>query len=98
MLTRHAATGSLTGNFRTGKRESCWWHFERSTHTRARVMGYYLVETVRVKKSPMRHGKPAIAPIRPAEAVGIARSTAYAWKTEDATFAALWTEAVECSL
>ena len=30
--------------------------------------------------------------------MGIARSTAYAWKTEDATFAALWTEAVECSL
>ena len=49
-LTSHAATGSLTGNFRTGKRGSCWWHFERSTRTHARVMRYYLVETVRVKK------------------------------------------------
>ena len=38
------------------------------------------------------------APGCAAEAVGIARSTAYAWKTEDAAFAALWVEAVECSL
>ena len=38
------------------------------------------------------------APGCAAEAVGIARSTAYAWKTEDAAFAALWVEAVERSL
>lgn len=38
------------------------------------------------------------APGCAAEAVGIARSTAYAWKTEDAGFAASWVEAVERSL
>ena len=38
------------------------------------------------------------APGCAAEIADIARSTAYVWKADDAAFAALWVEAVECSL
>jgi hypothetical protein len=55
-------------------------------------------ETTRKKELFLKALATGRAPGCAAEAVGIARSTAYAWRTEDAAFAALWVEAVERSL